>query len=52
MIRTNTVSQNVTKGDCIPCNTSQCLLCRQIIATVTFESIQTKEKIDISQNLL
>ena len=41
------VKQNVTKGECIPCNTSRCLSCQQIIATTTFESIQTKEKFNI-----
>ena len=32
------VKQNVTKGECVPCNTSQCLWYQQIIATITFES--------------
>ena len=41
------VKQNVAKGECIPCNTSGCLSCQQIIATTTFESIQTKQKFNI-----
>ena len=41
------VKQNATKGECIPCNTSRCLSCQQIIATTTFESTQTKEKFNI-----
>ena len=36
----------MTKRECIPCNTSRCLLC-QIIAITTFETIQTKEKFNI-----
>ena len=38
------VKKSVTKGECIPCNISPCLSYQQIIATTTFESIQTKEK--------
>ena len=34
----------MTKGECIPCNTSRCLSSQQIIAATTFESAQTKEK--------
>ena len=30
------VKQNMTKGGYIPCNTSRCLSCQQIIATTTF----------------
>ena len=41
------VKQSVTKGECIPCNISPCLSYQQIIATTTFESIQTKEKFNI-----
>ena len=41
------VKQNVSKGECIPCNTSRCLLCQQIIANTTFESTQAKEKFNI-----
>ena len=37
----------MAKGESIPCNTSRCLLCQQIIATTIFESTQTKEKFDI-----
>ena len=29
------VKQNVSKGECIPCNTSRCLSCQQVIATAT-----------------
>ena len=56
IIGTNTIShnqkflkvkQNVTKGECIPCNTLLYLSSQQIIATTTFESIQTKEKFKI-----
>ena len=48
IISTNTISynqkllkvkQNVTKGECIPCNMSRCLSCQQITVTTTFESI-------------
>ena len=42
-----TVKQNVTKGKCIPCNTSRCLSCQQIIATTAFKSAQAKEKFNI-----
>ena len=45
------VKQNVTKGECIPCNTSQCLSCQQIIAATIFERIQTKEKFNIYHNI-
>ena len=38
------IKLNMTKGECIPCNTSQCLSCQQIISTTTFESTQTNEK--------
>ena len=41
------VTQNVTKRECISCNTSRLLSCQQIISTTKFESIQTKEKFDI-----
>ena len=41
------VKQNVTKGECIPCNTSRCPSYQQIIAATIFESIQTKEKFNI-----
>ena len=41
----------MAKGDCIPCNTSRCLSCRQIITTATFESTQTKEKFNIYHNI-
>ena len=60
IIGTNTIShnqkllkvkQNVTKGKCITCNTYWCLSCQQIIATTTFESIQTKEKFSIYQKI-
>ena len=34
------------KGEYVPCNTSRCISCQQIIAT-TYESIQTKEKFNI-----
>ena len=37
------VKRNATKGECIPCNTSQCLSHQQIIATKTFESTQAVE---------
>ena len=37
------VKWNATKGECIPCNTSQCLSHQQIIATKTFESTQAVE---------
>ena len=56
IIGTNTIShnqkllkvkQNVTKVECIPCNTSRCLSYQQIIATTTFERIQAKEKFNI-----
>ena len=33
------VKQNVTKGECIRCNTSQRLSCQQIVATTAFGSI-------------
>ena len=36
------VKQNVAKGECIPCNTSRCLSCQQLIETTIFENIQTK----------
>ena len=39
------VKQNVAKRECIPCNTSRCFSCQQIIATL-FESIQIKEKLN------
>ena len=39
--------QNVGKGECIPCSVSRILSCQQLIATTTFESIQTKENFDI-----
>ena len=61
IIGTNTIShnqkllkvkQNVTKGECIPCTIPQCLSCQQIIATTTFESNETKEKCNISPNVL
>ena len=45
------VKQNVTKGECIPCNTSRCLSCQQIIAATTFESTQRKEKFHIYHNI-
>ena len=41
------VKQDVTKGECIQCNISRCFSCQQIIATTTFESMQTKEKTNI-----
>ena len=34
--------QNVTKEECIPCNTLWCLSCQLIIATATFGSIEKK----------
>ena len=37
--------QNVTKRKRTPCKISRCLSCQQIIATTTFQSIQTKEKL-------
>ena len=37
----------MTKGECIPCNTSQCLSCQQIITTTTFESMKTNDKFNI-----
>ena len=30
-----TLKQNVTKGECIPCNTSRCLSWQQIVGTTT-----------------
>ena len=45
------VKQNVTKGECIPCNTSRYLSYQQIIAVTTFESIQTKEKFNICHKI-
>ena len=41
------VKENVTKGECIPCNTSRCLSCQQISAIATFESTITKEKLTV-----
>ena len=41
------VKQNVTNRECIPCSTSRCLSCQQIIANTTFGSIKTKEKCNI-----
>ena len=41
------VKQNVTKGECIPHNTSRCLSCQQIVTTTIFASTQTKEKFTI-----
>ena len=43
--------QNATKGECIPRNTSLCLLCQQVLTTKTFESIQTKEKFNTYHKL-
>ena len=37
----------MAKGERSPCHTSRCLSCQQLIATTTFESIQTKEKLNI-----
>ena len=34
----------MTKGECIPCNTSRCLSCQKLIASATSENIQTKTK--------
>ena len=46
------VKQNETKGECIPCNTSQCLSYQQITVTTTLGSTQTKGKSNIYHKVL
>ena len=43
--------ESVSKGECIPCNTSWCLSCKQITATTTCESTQTKEKFSVHHKI-